>query len=144
MRVTTNQFSLQIHLSQDIFMLFHYYFVTFCVYVFKSVKVQAKRSLQYHGVRPQVDKSYFIIIIILHLLGGQVAYSSTDGSSTSLNSTFCTGMWQPNEPRDTTDDVAIASNTRGRWALVWVWMNLPFVCRAPACPVGKENLALKF
>ncbi|CAG5117094.1 unnamed protein product, partial [Candidula unifasciata] len=56
-----------------------------------------------------------------------------NGKSKQL--TFCSGMWQPNEPRATTDDVAVASNTRGRWALMWVRTNLPFVCRAPACPV---------
>lgn len=47
-------------------------------------------------------------------------------------------MWQPNEPKETEEDAAVVSNKEGRWALKWIWTNLPFVCRAPACPVGKE------
>ncbi|BFZ02934.1 hypothetical protein BsWGS_05974 [Bradybaena similaris] len=59
-----------------------------------------------------------------------------DSGTGSLSSTFCKGMWQPNEPRDTDEDVGVASNMQGRWTLAWVWSNLPFVCRTPACPKG--------
>ncbi|KAH9498862.1 hypothetical protein Btru_004888, partial [Bulinus truncatus] len=61
-------------------------------------------------------------------------YNETDSSGDSFNRLKCEGYWQINEPSDLAGDVAVASDMFGRWAVKSAWINLPFVCRAPACP----------
>ncbi|GFO02092.1 neurogenic locus notch homolog protein 1, partial [Plakobranchus ocellatus] len=55
------------------------------------------------------------------------------------NPDACQSLWQPGQPKELEndpDDHAIASNFHGRWRVEWLWTNLPFVCRSPACPSG--------
>uniref|UniRef100_A0A2C9KKK6 Sushi, von Willebrand factor type A, EGF and pentraxin domain-containing protein 1 n=1 Tax=Biomphalaria glabrata TaxID=6526 RepID=A0A2C9KKK6_BIOGL len=63
-------------------------------------------------------------------------YSDVGNVSQAFINPNCSGYWQINEPSTIEGRVAVASDMFGKWALKSVWIDLPFVCRAPACPTN--------
>ncbi|XP_055875332.1 uncharacterized protein LOC106069146 isoform X3 [Biomphalaria glabrata] len=63
-------------------------------------------------------------------------YDDVNNVSQAFINPNCSGYWQINEPSAIEGRVAVASDMFGKWALKSVWIDLPFVCRAPACPSG--------